>query len=648
MKKFLNFDFQKIKDSGKQFGLIFLIVLYMEFLFSSMIYSSYLRSSIINIFLFSFLLAVFLNIIVGIFKEGIGKVILMVFTFILGIIFSLQFVFKMTFNTFFSFGYLKLADQLADFGGATLFTILENLYGIILFFLPFILLIIFRKKFKLVRFNVVMYPLYMFLLGIFVFLYVFSINTQKGSFYSSYYLYTRVNNNALNIEKLGVVDAFSLDTYRTIFGFDTVFEGVKEELNNDDEELFEYDYNVLDLNFKETPNNDIKTLNNYVNSISGTKKNKYTGLFEGMNLIYITAESFSELGVREDVIPTLYKLVNSGFVFENFYTSNNLSTIGGEFQSLTGLYADSSTLASFRAGRVSFPYGLGNIFKDSGYRTYAYHNHYYTFQERNKYLNTLGFDNFKGCYNGLEKVINCNQWPESDVEMINATVDEYINGNEPFMTYYMSVSGHYQYSYSSNAMVKKNWLPVESLPYSAEARSYLATQIELDRALGILLQKLEEAGKLDNTVIVLLADHYPYPLSMNAINELSSYTRDSVVEVDSNSLIIWNNKMKTVKVSKTATSIDVIPTVYNLFNLKYDSRIYGGRDILSTTNGLALFKNGSFVTDNGTYFANNGSVIAKNDLMTSDYIDTINSEVSNRMMVSKLIIGTNYYHYLFR
>ena len=62
-------------------------------------------------------------------------------------------------------------------------------------------------------------------------------------------------------------------------------------------------------------------------------------MFEGKNLVFVIAESFNEIAVSEELTPTLYKLVHDGFYFKNYYTSNNLSTIGGEFQALTGLYA---------------------------------------------------------------------------------------------------------------------------------------------------------------------------------------------------------------------------------------------------------------------------------------------------------------------
>ena len=140
----------------------------------------------------------------------------------------------------------------------------------------------------------------------------------------------------------------------------------------------------------------------------------------GKNLILFMAESFNEIAVDEKRTPTLYKLVNNGFVFKDFYTPTISSTIGGEFQELTGLIAASGFLSPWKKGENAYPFGIANIFKDMGYATFAYHDHSYTFQNRNKYLKAVGFDNFKACRNGLENLINCNQWPESDVEMIHA------------------------------------------------------------------------------------------------------------------------------------------------------------------------------------------------------------------------------------
>ena len=56
-------------------------------------------------------------------------------------------------------------------------------------------------------------------------------------------------------------------------------------------------------------------------------------------------------------------------------------------------------------------------------------------------------------------------------------------------------------------MASRNWNQVKDLPYSHEAKAYLATQVELDKAIGELIKELEVAGKLEDTVIVISPDH---------------------------------------------------------------------------------------------------------------------------------------------
>ena len=618
----------------------FIFLLYLEFLYGLFTYSSYLRVSIVNIVLFTFINSVVVTILTNIFNDKVNKIISYAIYCILPVWYSIYYIFNKVFNMTFSISLFKISDQALQFGWNTVLSILENIYFIILLFIPLIIIIVSnRRKIKAKKRNInkkrnIILLLIMFVLSIIIF--TLNIIFQGKGDNSTYRLYFKVNNNSLNIERLGVINATIVDIERSIFGFKEEVKIVDEnKLIDEEDSLFDYGYNVLDL---ELPDNNIS---DYINGISGTKKNKYTGMFKDYNLIYIVAESFSELAVSEELTPTLYKLVNNGFIFSNFYSSNNSSTIGGEFGALTGLYADSSILSRWRSGNNYYPYGLGNVFKNLNYDTFAYHNNSYVFQDRNIYLKSQGFDNFKGCYNGMEKIMNCNVWPQSDVEMVDATVSDYMNSDK-FMAYYMTVSGHFYYSFSENSMAKKNRSLVDDLPYSENVKGYIATQIELDRALELLLQKLEEANKLDNTVIVLVADHYPYRLTLGEVNEMSSYQRDNVISVNKNNLIIYNSKMKNIKIDKVGMPTDIVPTIYNLFGIDYDSRLFMGSDLLSDSLGIAYFTNSSWVTDKGVYYASSGEF--KGEDVDLDYISNINSIVSNKRSMSRQIIANNYYN----
>ena len=627
----------------KVFVIFELILLYFELLFKFINFGFNFNITFLYTILFTIIVSSILTIICSLFKPGLNKTLFYIFTILLTIWFSLEIVFKQIFNTFFSLSVFEIADQATSFIGTAISEIIKNISYIILLFIPLILLIIFRKKFIFEKLN-------MFINSVFsVIIIVIMVLCLKYTNEESNYLFYKVNNLDINMDRFGVLITTYLDFKKSVFGFseEINIENIeKEKQVNTDLEVV-YDYNNLNYDFDSlyntTKDKNVKLITEYLLNDSGTLKNEYTGLFKGKNLIFFMAESFNEIGVSEELTPTLYKLVNSSFIFENFYTPLNLSTIGGEYQDLTGLIANSSILSTWRKGKNYYPYGLGNVFKNLGYDVHAYHNNSYSFQDRNKYLKAVGFDNYLGRYNGLEKRMKF-PWPASDLDMVDVTIDDYIN-SDLFMTYYVTVSGHYEYEFDSNSMARKNKEYVKDLPYSEPLKGYLATQIELDKALELLINKLELANKLKDTVIVLVADHYPYALSLKDINSASKYEKDNIIEINRSNLIIWNSDMEDIKISKVATQIDVIPTVYNLFGIDYDSRLFIGKDILSTEPGLAIFSNRSWVSDYGKYYSLNKSFV-KNDLelLDDNYVNNMNNIVSNKINISKLITSTNYYN----
>lgn len=619
----------------------FLTLIFFEVVFAIISFDTYTREEVFSVFIYSLFSSFVITLLMTVWSEKVNRIFSYIIYFVLCFWFSLETIFKSFLQTFFSLSMFKLTDQAMGFAGETFKVIINNLHYLIIFFIPFILLIIFRKKLDFdIRENKLYLFSYIILIPLSFLSHRLYINSTKNSDNLSLYdLYYNVDNISLSIQKMGVLASTGIDIYRNIFGFEDKIITVNYENNEDKEEVFIYDKNILDLDLSNNNlNSDIKK---YIEDNPGTSQNKYTGLFENKNLIFIVAESFSEIGVREDLTPTLYKLTHNGFVFNNFYVPYYLSTIGGEFQSLTGLYPNYSTLKTWRNGQNSFPYGLSFTFKDKGYNTYAYHAHSGYFQDRYKYLKALGFDNFKACEMGLN--INCNMWPESDIEMINASISDYINSDKPFMTYYMTVSGHLDYTREGNSIVSKNWKEVESLSYSDKAKAYLATQIELDRALEILINKLEESGKLDDTVIVMLADHYPYGLSLDEINELSNYKRDGLFEINHNSLVIYNSNMKSIKVDKVGMPIDVLPTVYNLFGINYDSRLLAGTDLFSNSEGMVILDNFSWITDRGRY---NSLTNKYTGDITTEYIDNINNIIQNKIIFSKNMLMYDGYKYI--
>jgi len=457
-----------------------------------------------------------------------------------------------------------------------------------------------------------------------------------------------------SVKNFGVTTAMLLDGERLVFGFEgkVVVKEEQGEEENLEPEAPKYEanrtVNFASLITTET-NEDMLQMHRYFNSVTPTRQNEKTGIFAGKNLIMLVGESFSSLAIDPVYTPTLYKLQHEGFYFENFYNPIwGVSTSDGEYVACQGLIPKPGVWSMRESSTNYLPYTMGSQFGRLGYVTKAYHNHYAEYYGRTESHPNMGYE-YKGLGTGLKVT---EMWPESDLEMMEKSTFEYLtpdeNGNiAPFHVYYMTVSGHLNYNFAGQAMCAKNKDLVADLEMSEPCKAYISCNIELDKAMERLLADLEAAGQLDNTVIVLSGDHYPYGLTEENISEFLGHQVDPVFELYKSSLIIYNSATEPETVDKYCSSLDIIPTVSNLFGLEYDSRLMMGRDIFSTAAPLVMFKDQSWITDKGFYNASTRTLQPiTTEQVPESYITNINNTVSNKFTFSKLILERDYYRYI--
>lgn len=422
---------------------------------------------------------------------------------------------------------------------------------------------------------------------------------------------------------------------------------------------YETEYNVLPIDFEAltalSTTKDLQKVTDYIKTLEPTAKNEYTGMFKGYNLIYLTAEGFSPYAVDESLTPTLYKLINSGFVAKDYYVPLwQTSTSDGEYVNLTGLIPDQQ-FSMKRSAANEQPFSLAAYFARDGVSCYAYHNNTLSYYDRHLSHPNMGYI-FKASKLGeldeeewganIFPMEGASDWPSSDLNMMKATIPEYIN-DEQFHVYYMTVSGHMNYNFTGNQMSRKNKEAVADLPYSEEGRAYIACNIELDKALEYLISELDKAGKLEKTVICLSADHYPYAMNVQNLEELAGMPLEGTLDIYRNSLILWNSEMKTVEITKSCSALDLMPTLLNLFGFPYDSRLFAGHDMLSDSPDMVVFADRSFITDKISYYKKDKTVIQLTDEITDEeYLDSMRSTVKAMNNFSSGVINNNYYHYV--
>ncbi len=598
-------------------------------------------------------------------RSMVGLIILGMITFV----FISQFVYYKIFRMFYTLYSAGNAGQIFEFLEIIVINVKNNIGPIALMLVPFVMMILLKDRLKAfveigakerVALGVVMLLTQGMTLGI--------LNLGSKDAYSPYDLYYKHSYPIISAEKLGLITTLRLDAKRMFFDWNPGLVHHTQEvvmITEDTEDIVlpemstpamsegaqesdkEVTYNVLEVDFdkliSEAESEELKEMHTYFKEMEPTAKNAFTGKYEGYNLIQITAEGFSPYAISKELTPTLYMLSQKGYQFTNFYTPLwELSTSDGEYAICSGQIPKSGVWSMETSSENAMPFSLGNQLKRQGYKTMAFHNHTFDYYRRDLSHPNLGYEYLaKG--NGLDME---NTWPESDEEMMEESVSRYV-GNTPFHTYYMTVSGHMNYSFFENDMSKKHRKEVEDLPLSDTAKAYLGCNIELDRAVESLLEQLEEAGVLEHTLIAITPDHYPYGLSNEYISELAGKMVDEQFGVYRSTFLLYTPHMTPQVITKPCSSLDILPTLSNLMGLDYDSRLFVGKDIFSDSEALVMLYNRNFITDKGRYNAITKEFTAvKGADVDEKYVREMIDLVEAKFYYSAKVLEEDYYEYV--
>lgn len=626
-------------------------IVYLELIYRIFIVGNFFSLNTLSVILFSMTWMAITALIVGLFNEKVNRIISYFILFFYTLITLAQIVYYNFYDSIFSFFSLTTGTgQVMQFWQMILEVIARIWYVFALTLVPLILYYIFNKKiFKFNKLRLKDILLNLVLLVFSLTMILVEVTYDNKGVYSLNRLIYKTHAPMLTINKTGLWSMQIIDLYRYIFGFEEEVEVSTVEETPEKVELEkEKEYNKIDIDFEslieKESNSTVKNMHKYFSSVVPSEKNKYTGLFKDKNLIFITAEAFDTIAIDKDITPTLYKMANNSYIFTNYYQPlYPVSTSDGEYMNLISLIPKEGVWSFYKSSKISMPMGFGTMFKNEGYTSYGFHNHTYKYYDRHLSHPNIGLS-YIGCGNGLEKKMNCKRWPNSDYEMIEATTDYYLNDEKPFATYYMTVSGHLNYNFYGNSMSARNKNKVKNLKYSDAIKAYYAAQIELDKAMELLLKKLEEKGVLDDTLIIMGPDHYPYGLTQKQMNEVSNIDRSNKFENYHTTLIMYNPSIEKTVIDKTISGLDLLPTIYNLYGIEFDSRLLMGRDIFSDSEHIVILSDRSWITEAGRY----NSVTRKftkttEEEIDDDYIDRINSIVNNRFSMSALILDNNYY-----
>ncbi len=652
-------------------------VLYMELLLRAFTENEFFNIGLLFIAVFSAVSGLGLHAICSVLPKRAARITSGTVMSVLGVLYATQIIYYSVFNNFLIVYSLKAggADQIIEDGiiENTVKAIVGGLPAIILLSLPAV--IIFTPLFRFLSHKRIHIGKSGIWMGASVLLHIAAV-VSVSLIPSLSVIQSGLFDANTSMNRFGLLRTEVLDVKYNLIGIEQDIELEPEkpvdpvtsedtESKPEDELAPAYTPNIMDIDFealtKSETDDTLRLMNEYFSSKQPTYKNEYTGMYKGYNLVSVVAEGFSPYAIDPVLTPTLYKMQQEGFNFTNFYTPIwGVSTSDGEYTACTGLIPKSGVWSFYRSHENYMPFCLGNMFKSIGVNnTFAYHNNTHSYYHRDLSHPNMGY-NYKGMGTGVEKYVK-NVWPQSDLQMVSGSVQDYLSMGEPFHAYYMTVSGHLEYSKIGNSMAYKNWDAVKDLDCSHTLKAYYACNIELDRAMEKLLSELNAAGVADKTVISITPDHYPYGLEQDEGDKYAIWTEILGHEVEpqfelyeSCFLLYCQGTKNPPTIDKYCYSVDILPTLLNLFGFEYDSRLLMGSDIMSESDGLVVFNNRSFITELGKYNSSTKEFIPFEESVfesqeeMKDYVSRVKAVVNNKFKMSTKVLEKDYYRYIFK
>ena len=347
-------------------------------------------------------------------------------------------------------------------------------------------------------------------------------------------------------------------------------------------------------------------------------ENDMSGVYEGKNLMLIQLESIDTWMLTEEYMPNLYALKQDSLSFTKHYTPAYITagTFNTEFMVNTSLIPAQPGLSMSVYTSNAFPNAMASLFEAKGYTARSFHGSEAEIYTRGAIHENLGYEKY---YAG------------SDMQMHHYQFDRYLmNGygamteNSPFFSFIITISGHGAYG-PSNMIGQTHQEAADAVAKRTEEnyRYAVAHAMETDLFIGMLMEQLEADGRLEDTVLIFYADHCNYYVLDNTLlKDIKGV--DDLNQTDNTDWFIYDGGKTTGTVDKVTSSLDVLPTIANLFGLDADYAAMIGHDAFSADGGWAFWLDGTWF--DGTTWSRE-----------------FREDVEKQKQMSQLILADNYF-----
>ena len=369
-----------------------------------------------------------------------------------------------------------------------------------------------------------------------------------------------------------------------------------------------------------------------------------TGAFAGKNLILIMMESVDDWLVTPEYMPNLYRLEQEGVYFRNYYAPIFLAaaTFNSEFTANTGMIAPEYHVRNSYYAEHALPYSLANLFRDAGYRARSYHAANPNIYNRGQIHLNFGYESYNDYGDlGMDDYM-------LDSQLLRGY--DRIVSDEPFFSFIITYSGHGPYTEEQDTISAPHLararavIDYSTVPYTTEAQKEeytraVAQAMETDAFIGGLRERLEADGHAEDTVLMLFTDHYCKYFSDTELIEAIKGTGDHNL-LSNVPFVIWTEGITPQVSEKYVSTMDIAPTIVDLFSLDADLRYYIGNDMFGPDGGVVYFRNYAWY-DGKTYDTGN-------DASTNPAVLAMREQVREQIDISQDTFRYDYFAYLQR
>jgi phosphoglycerol transferase MdoB-like AlkP superfamily enzyme len=324
--------------------------------------------------------------------------------------------------------------------------------------------------------------------------------------------------------------------------------------------------------------------------------NKYKGLFQGKNLLYINVESLENFVINQktgdkEITPFFNSLLKNSLYFSEYYEQVNDGTSSdADFLVNTSVYPLRKQSTFMR-----FPYNTYNslpkLLSTKGYSTLAIHPDRPSNWNWSQSMSSIGFDKYIDVLDlKLDEWLIIGLSDESYLRQIEPMV---ISQKQPFYTFMVTQSSHGPF----NLPEEKRELGLKESLDKSYMGGYFESVHYTDKYLSQFIGNLDKKSLLDNTVVVISGDHtgiHKYNYEMPPAEDCEGWWYDNRMRIP---LIIYSKGMQGEEIKVRGGQVDLLPTIAYLMGVEEEAITNSamGRNLLKTNKDFAILAGGQYV-----------------------------------------------------